>query len=251
MASALEFHVVIPARFASTRLPGKPLLHIAGKPLLQHTYERALSSGASQVLIATDDERIRACAEGFGASVVMTATTHTSGTDRIHEAVEHQGWASDAIVINLQGDEPLMPPEVICRVAAALHNRPEVEMATVAQPIGDLAQYQDSHVVKVVVDRDGFALYFSRAAIPAHRDGSSSLPSQPPLHHFGLYAYRAALLKRFVEWEPAPLELSESLEQLRVLYNGARIYVVIAEEALGHGVDTEEDLVEVARLLDQ
>lgn len=246
------FKVVIPARYGSTRLPGKPLLPIAGKPLIQHVVERARESAAEEVLVATDDQRIADVCIGFGADVVMTLAAHRSGSDRITEVVERRGWADDVLVVNLQGDEPAMPPGLLERVASDLAILPDLGMSTLASPIRDRRDLFDPHVVKVVTDTHGFALYFSRAPIPWHRDeflgGSEGLPSTVTfLRHVGLYAYRAGFLRRYRTWEPAPLELAESLEQLRALWHGERIHVAICEADPGPGVDTAADLARAER----
>ncbi|MBK5965068.1 3-deoxy-manno-octulosonate cytidylyltransferase [Thiocystis minor] len=248
-----RFKIVIPARNGSTRLPGKPLISIAGKPMIQHVVERALASAAAEVVVATDDRRIVAACAGLGVVAVMTSVEHCSGSDRIAEAIGRLGWDDDTIVVNLQGDEPCMPAALIDQVAANLAELTGTGMATLAYPIHDSSQLFDPHVVKVVTDAAGFALYFSRAPIPWHRDeflGSRQfvLPSSVVfLRHIGLYAYRAGFLKRYVAWPPAPLEQAESLEQLRVLWQGERIHVGVAAEEPGPGVDTAEDLARVAR----
>jgi len=244
------FKVVIPARYASTRLPGKPLLDISGKPLIQHVYERARASAAEEVVVATDDERIAAACRAFGAEVVVTRAEHHSGTDRIAEVIAARGWADDTVVVNLQGDEPCMPTALVDQVARDLAAHGRVGMATLAYLIMDTETLFDPHVVKVVTDGEGYALYFSRAPIPWHRDeflgGRKALPKGVRfLRHIGLYAYRAAFLARFVSWAPAPLELAESLEQLRVLWHGERIHVTIAGEEPGPGVDTPGDVQRV------
>ena len=246
------FKVVIPARHASTRLPGKPLLEIAGKPLIRHVYERAQATAAAEILIATDDARIAAACQAFGAEVVMTRGDHRSGTDRLAEVIALRGWPDETLVVNLQGDEAGMPPALVDQVAAGLAGHERVGMATLAYPIQDAETLFDPHVVKVVTDAQGYALYFSRAPIPWHRDefhgGRQTLPPGGRfLRHIGLYAYRAAFLARFVAWPPAPLELAESLEQLRVLWHGEGIHVGLATEEPGPGVDTAAD---VQRLLD-
>lgn len=247
------FKVVIPARYASTRLPGKPLLEVAGKPLVRYAWERARASAAEEVVVATDDGRIAEACVAFGADVALTRGDHLSGSDRIAEVVAARGWPEDTLVVNLQGDEPTMPPTLIDQVARGLALHPTANMATLAYPIDDAEALFDPHVVKVVLDAEGFALYFSRAPIPWHRDellgGRHALPRQGTyLRHIGLYAYRAGFLARFVAWPPAPLELAESLEQLRVLWHGERIHVGVAAEAPGPGVDTSSDLARVTAL---
>lgn len=250
----MGFQVVIPARFLSSRLPGKPLRTLAGKPLIQHVYERAARSRAEQVIIATDDDRIREVAESFGATVCMTAITHHSGTDRIAEVVSACGYGDEQIVVNVQGDEPLLPPALIDQVAATLERHADAQVATLCRRIERAADLFDPHVVKVVMDRDGYALYFSRAAIPWDRDAFSvtmdELPSRSEHYrHVGLYAYRTAFLRRYTALTPCAIEKMEALEQLRVLWNGGRIQVAVAQSEPGHGVDTEEDLRRVEQLL--
>lgn len=250
----LRFKVVIPARYGAARLPGKPLLEIAGKPLIRHVHDRALESAAAEVIVATDDERICKVCRGFGAEVALTSLDHRSGSDRIAQVIADRGWEQDVIVVNLQGDEPCMPPSLIDQVARDLAGHGRVGMATLAYPIRDAQTLFDPHVVKVVTDRDGFALYFSRAPIPWHRDefpeGGKPLPQGVRfLRHIGLYAYRAAFLNRFVRWQPSPLELAESLEQLRVLWHGQGIHVSLAGEEPGPGVDTPADVQRVVAFL--
>ena len=238
----MAYHVVIPARFASTRLPGKPLLEIAGQPMIWHVYQRALESAADQVVIATDDQRIADAATAFGAQVCMTAADHQSGTDRIAEVAAKLGWGGDDIVVNLQGDEPLMPARLLDQVAQALAARPQAAMSTLAVPL-DADQVFDSNAVKVVADRHGMALYFSRAPIPWKRGQFEQREAQAEgmLRHLGIYAYRVSFLQRYVAWAAAPIEQDESLEQLRVLWQGERIAVDVAGEAPPAGIDTEED----------
>ena len=245
------FRVVIPARYASQRLPGKPLLDIAGKPMIQHVFERASESGADEVVIATDDARIREVAERFDAPVCMTAVDHNSGTDRIAEVVQKLGWPDDAVVVNLQGDEPLMPPALLSQVAGTLGSHDRAEMATLAVPLSHTGQLFDTNTVKVVTDGDGYALYFSRASIPWKRDlfDGDSTPQADWLdgiyRHLGIYAYRAGFLRGYAGLPVSPIERMESLEQLRVLWNGGRIAVDVAVEAPPAGVDTAEDLSRV------
>lgn len=242
------FRVIIPARYASSRLPGKPLLPIAGRPMLAHVYERALQCGASEVVIATDDERIAEAATGFGAPVCMTAVDHTSGTERLAEVVELLGWAADSIVVNVQGDEPLMEPALIRQVADDLAAYPEAAVATLAYPLASDAMLNDPNVVKVVLDREGYALYFSRAPIPFVRD-PADVDITAGLRHIGLYGYRAGFLGRYRQLEPAPCEQQEKLEQLRVLWHGMKIHVSIAATLPGPGVDTHADLEQVEGLM--
>lgn len=248
------FKIVIPARYGSIRLPGKPLLEIAGKPMIAHVVERALDSAADEVVVATDDQRIADACAGLGAAVLMTDTRHCSGTERVAEVIELCGWEDDTIVVNLQGDEPCMPSALIGQVAASLGALPDVGMATLAYPIDDSATLFDPHVVKVVLSADGFALYFSRAPVPWHRDGFLGKRAELPgsvqfLRHIGLYAYRVSLLRRHISYAPSPLEIAESLEQLRLLWHGERIHVGLATHAPGPGVDTADDLASVARYL--
>jgi len=248
------FRVVIPARYASTRLPGKPLADIGGRPMLAHVWQRAVESGAEQIVVATDDARIEAAARGFGAEVCLTRPDHQSGTDRIAEVAARHRWPDDAIVVNLQGDEPTLPPGLLRQVAAALTAHPDAAIATLAVPIAQRAELFDPNVVKVVADHAGYALYFSRAPIPWHRDsfpgGEGALPAGVAYwRHLGIYAYRAGFLARFVGWPPAPVEQCEALEQLRALWQGERIHVSLAREQPGAGVDTPEDLERVRRVL--
>mgnify|MGYP001817455359 FL=1 len=247
--SRLAFKVVIPARYASTRLPGKPLLMLAGKPMLQYVYEQSRESGAADVIIATDDERIVKAAEAFGATVCMTATTHTSGTERLAEVATTLGWEDDDIVVNVQGDEPLIPATLIHQVAEGLAGHEDAPVATLAYPIHSDEEETDAHIVKVVLDKQGYALYFSRAPIPYHRDLETIGTLGEALRHIGLYAYRAGFLKHYAELDASPLEAVEKLEQLRVLWHGMKIHVGIAAEIPGHGVDTREDLQRVEKLL--
>ena len=247
------FRIVIPARYASSRLPGKPLRLLAGKPMLQHVHERARASGAQEIVIATDDERIAAAAAGFGADVCMTSPAHASGTERLAEVVATRGWGDEAIVVNLQGDEPLMPSMLIDQVAVDLATHQPASITTLAYPLKSSENETDPHIVKVVVDRNGYALYFSRAPIPWHRDPSETgagIPGgNPMLHHIGLYAYRARFLRDYSRLEPSPLEVFEKLEQLRALWHGLKIHVGIAETVPAPGVDTEADLERVERVL--
>jgi 3-deoxy-manno-octulosonate cytidylyltransferase (CMP-KDO synthetase) len=248
------FRVVIPARYGSTRLPGKALLAIAGKPMLQWVYEKAKRSQATEVFIATDDERIREAAQRFGGPVVMTAATHASGTDRIAEVSRTMGWRDEDIVVNVQGDEPLLPPALIEQVAADLAAHESAAIATLASPIQSLEEFFDPNAVKVVADSQGRALYFSRAPIPWDRDGASAgLSSQTRFataqRHIGLYAYRVGALQRLAALPSSALEQLEKLEQLRALENGLEIRVVRASERPGPDVNTPEDFSRVAALL--
>lgn len=241
------FRVVIPARYGSTRLPGKPLIEIDGKPLIQHVWERCQKSAARSVCIATDDTRIAAACRGFGADVAMTRLDHHSGSDRVAEVIATRGWAASDIIVNVQGDEPCLAPTLIDQVATDLASHGGCAIATLAYPIDEARALFDPHVVKVVTDKDGFALYFSRAPVPWHRDelarGRERLPTGVTfLRHIGLYAYRAGMLTRFVAWPPAPLERAEALEQLRALWHGEPIHVSMALEPPGPGVDTADDI---------
>ncbi|HXK55517.1 MAG: 3-deoxy-manno-octulosonate cytidylyltransferase [Gammaproteobacteria bacterium] len=243
----MGFKVVIPARYASSRLPGKPLLEIAGKPMIRHVFERAADSGADQVIIATDDERIAAAARSFEAEICITASHHKSGTERIAEVVRKYAWNADTIVVNLQGDEPRMPAPLLKQVAQDMADYPAASVATLAVTIDTREQLFDSNVVKVVTDAAGYALYFSRAPVPWHRDEflheKSGLPADSRfLRHLGLYAYRAGFLEQYVGWPQPQLERAESLEQLRVLWHGHRIHVSEAVEEPGPGIDTWDDL---------
>jgi 3-deoxy-manno-octulosonate cytidylyltransferase (CMP-KDO synthetase) len=246
------FHVVIPARFGASRLPGKPLADIAGRPLIQWVWERAGASGAATVVIATDDQRILAAARGFGADCVMTAATHASGTDRVAEVVRSRGWGGMELVVNLQGDEPLIEPGLVARLAEALERHPEVDIATPVAPVKNLAEFLDPNCVKAVGRDDGRALYFSRAPIPWPREAAAG--GQPTQYegawrHIGLYAYRVQSLLRFAAWPPATLENVERLEQLRALECGMAIQLVRLAAAPPIGVDTPEDLAQVRALL--
>jgi 3-deoxy-manno-octulosonate cytidylyltransferase (CMP-KDO synthetase) len=248
------FTVVIPARFASSRLPGKPLQDIAGKPMIRHVWEQACKSAARQVVVATDDVRIVEACEGFGARVLLTRSDHNSGTDRLAEVASQLELAADAIVVNVQGDEPLIPPAIIDQVAANLAAHPEAAIATLAEPIGEVEALFNPNVVKVSCDCNGLALTFSRAPLPWARDAFAAsreqLPAQVPYRrHIGIYAYRAQFLHDFVAWGPCWLEDTECLEQLRALWHGVRIHVADALQTPPAGVDTPEDLQRVRRLL--
>lgn len=252
----MSFSVVIPARYASSRFPGKPLADLAGKPMLQHVYERACESEAVRVIIATDDERIANVAQNFGAEVCMTSDDHPSGTDRLQEVVHKLGFYADDIVVNVQGDEPLIPPRIINQVAHNLMALPMAGIATLSEPIETVDALVNPNVVKVVTDHQGMALYFSRAPIPWPRDsfmsevGRSTMPEGFSWQrHIGLYAYRVKLLNDFVRWPSAPLEQTECLEQLRALWNGVGIHVDAADETPPAGVDTPEDLERIRQLL--
>ncbi|MDO6595070.1 3-deoxy-manno-octulosonate cytidylyltransferase [Neptuniibacter sp. 1_MG-2023] len=254
----MSFAVIIPARFASTRFPGKPLADLQGKPMVQHVYERACESEASRVLIATDNQQIADVASGFGAEVCMTSADHPSGTDRLQQVVSDLGFYADDIVVNVQGDEPLVPARIINQVAHNLKAEPEASIATLSEPITDIESLLNPNVVKVVSDIRGMALYFSRAPIPWPRNEFADDPSRssmpldfPWQRHIGIYAYRVKLLNDFVKWSPAAVEETECLEQLRAMWNGARIHVAEADEQPPAGVDTPEDLERLRRLLEQ
>ena len=239
------FNIVIPARFASQRLPGKVLLDLAGQPLLQHVWRQANKSSAQTVVIATDDERIEAAAKGFGAEVVMTRANHRSGSDRIAECADILGWEDDQLVVNLQGDEPLMPPDCLDQVAALLDERRDCEVASLYWPIKEADEVLNPNAVKVVTDTLGRALYFSRSPIPytrAYVDVQTAIDAgEVWKRHLGLYAYRLAALRRYTSAKPTPLESAESLEQLRIMEEGGRIAMAQASEFIPAGVDTEED----------
>ena len=252
----MDFVVVIPARYASTRLPGKALLDIAGKPMVVQVAERAKASGAVEVWVATDDERVRNAVSEHGHRCLMTAASHNSGTDRIAEVARAHAWAATEIIVNVQGDEPLMPRGLIQQVAALLAAYPQADIGTLATPIDSLAQLMDPNAVKVVSDVQGRALYFSRAPIPWNRDGApSALASQRDFsgarRHIGLYAYRIGALLRLAQLPPAQLEAREQLEQLRALEHGFNIQVAEACERPGPDVNTLADLERVAALLAQ
>lgn len=250
----MSFHVVIPARYASTRLPGKPLALIGDMPLVQHVWLRAQAAGADEVIVATDDERIQKAVEAFGGVAVMTSAEHRSGTDRIQEVAAKCGWSDEVAVVNVQGDEPFIPAEHIRQVADALLST-DVRMSTLATPLTDYAQIANPNIVKVVTDVSGRALYFSRAPIPWDREhfpnGVDAPVSEGWLRHIGLYAYRVGFLHQYVKWQPAALELTESLEQLRVLWHGEAIQVAVCHDDSGPGIDTPEDLEQACLLWHQ
>ena len=247
----MSFVVVIPARYASTRLPGKPLADIHGKPMVLHVVEKALQSGADRVIVATDDERVQQALQTTGVEVCMTSKDHQSGTERLAEVCRHYGFAADTIVVNVQGDEPLIPPAIIRQVADNLAAA-TAPMATLSVPIQDAEEAFNPNAVKVVTDKDGYALYFSRASIPWDRDRFAKSREQIGSHyqrHIGIYAYRAGFIQRYVDWAPSALEQVEALEQLRVLWYGEKIHVAQALEAPPVGVDTQQDLDKVRALL--
>ncbi|HEY6644914.1 3-deoxy-manno-octulosonate cytidylyltransferase [Povalibacter sp.] len=248
----MSFKVVIPARYASTRLPAKALADIGGRPMVQWVVAAAGKSGADEVLVATDDERVAAAAiDRSGRNVgIMTRADHQSGTDRIAEVATQRGWSDDTIVVNVQGDEPKLPSVLIDQVAELLAKTPAADIATLSTPITSLHEFLDPNVVKVVTARSGLALYFSRAPIPWHRDGASrGLTSQTSIQgaqrHLGIYAYRVAALRSLTAMPPSDLEMTERLEQLRALQTGMQIAVSVASEVPGVGVDTPEDLERV------
>jgi 3-deoxy-manno-octulosonate cytidylyltransferase (CMP-KDO synthetase) len=285
----MQFRVVIPARYASSRLPGKPLADIGGKPMVLHVLARALDAGAQSVVVATDDARVQQVVEAAGQQAIMTSSEHTSGTERLVEVVEALGWNDDTVVVNVQGDEPLIQPGLIREAALQLAMHENADMATLAHPIHDLADFTSPNVVKVVADESGYALYFSRAPIPWPRDAFAQHAVTPhegtptfyglervkdrmsheeipacdglvfmkyrlphgfqPLRHIGLYAYRAAFLRTYASLTPSPLERFEMLEQLRVLWHGYRISLGVTPITPAPGVDTPEDLERVRAIL--
>lgn len=252
MTSA-TFYVVIPARLASSRLPGKPLLDIAGKPMVVHVADKAKLSGASKIVVATDDSSIEAVVQAYGYDAVLTRQDHVSGTDRIAEVAMREAWPDDAIVVNVQGDEPLIDPALIVEVAETLASNKEAVMATACHTIHSKADFLNPNIVKVVLDKNSNALYFSRAPIPYPRDAfaaDADVPQHMPIYrHIGLYAYRTKFLKQYAQIPTAAIEQYESLEQLRVLYQGYKIAVAISSRAPATGVDTEADLAYVRSLL--
>jgi 3-deoxy-manno-octulosonate cytidylyltransferase (CMP-KDO synthetase) len=250
----LNFKVVIPARYGSTRLPGKPLLALAGKPMIAHVCERAQEAEPEAVVVATDDERIFQVVSDLGIQVVMTRPDHASGTERIAEVAQLCGWTEDDIIVNLQGDEPLIPPAAIREVAAALAGQQHAGIATLAAEIKEPEEIFNPNAVKVVLDKNGYALYFSRAPIPWERGafsqaGGSPSGNMPYLRHIGMYAYTVDFLNRYCRWSPSILESVEALEQLRILWHGEAVFVKIVNEIPAAGVDTPEDLQRVERLL--
>ncbi|MFT4939675.1 MAG: 3-deoxy-manno-octulosonate cytidylyltransferase (CMP-KDO synthetase) [Paraglaciecola sp.] len=243
----MNFIVIIPARYSSSRFPGKPLVEIDGKPMVQHVYERAQASGASKVIVATDDARIAKAVSDFGGLYCMTGAHHESGTERLAEVVDMEGLLAHELVVNVQGDEPFIPAENIQQVAENLYNHQQAEMATLAVKITDVEEAFNPNVVKVVVDKQGFAMYFSRATIPYDRSRFLDADNIDEigdfyLRHVGIYAYRAGFIKQYVNMSPSGLEQIESLEQLRVLWHGEKIHVDIARKTPPAGIDTPEDL---------
>lgn len=251
----MKFKVVIPARLGSTRLPRKVVRDIAGKPLVRYVWEAARASGAEQVVIATDDETVARTARDFGAEVRLTAATHQSGTDRVNEVARAEGWDRECVVVNLQGDEPLMPPTLIREAARLLDEDAAADIATFCHPLHTAEDWLNPNVVKLVMDRRGYALYFSRAPIPWKRDPAAAsepaahMPPELAFRHIGLYAYRVGSLSQFSELPPGDLEQCEALEQLRALSHGFRIRVGVTQNPPPRGVDTEEDLAAVAAIL--
>ena len=248
----MHFRVVIPARYASSRLPGKPLADIGGRPMVLHVLERALQAGAESVVVATDDARVQQAVEAAGHQAMMTSPAHQSGTERLVEVAETLGWPDDVLVVNVQGDEPLIDPALIREAARQLVLHDDAVMATLAHPIHDHADFVNPNVVKVVADQAGYALYFSRAPIPWPRDAFAAQQAMPhelgALRHIGLYAYRAGFLRTYAGLTPSPLERFEMLEQLRVLWHGHRISLGVTPAAPAPGVDTLEDLERVRAL---
>ncbi len=241
-----KFHVIIPARYHASRLPGKLLKDIAGKPMIEHVYANAIASGAERVIVATDHRLIAQWAQEQGIEVLMTATTHCSGTERIAEAIQLAAIAADDIVVNVQADEPLLPARCIQQVAVNLAANSECAVATLCEPLTDKEDLFDPNQVKVVMDRFGKALYFSRAPIAWDRDGITKPEQCLHNRHLGIYAMRAQFIEEYVQWEPCSLEQLEVLEQLRILWQGYSIHVAVAEQGVGRGgVDTEQDLARV------
>lgn len=251
----MQFHIIIPARYASTRLPGKPLRLLAGKPIVQHVFEQAQKSQAKSIIIATDDARIKQVAEEFGAEVCMTSSEHNSGTERLAEVIDTKGIPEDEIILNLQGDEPMMPSACLDQVASLLLRNTDCVMASLCEAVTTAEDLFDPNVVKVVLNKDKHAIYFSRAALPWHREAFANnnrvLPVEADLYyrHIGLYAYRAGFIKKYLELEVSPIEKVELLEQLRVLWHDYKIAMDVAWQTPGPGIDTEDDLKKVEKLL--
>lgn len=249
-----EYKIVIPARYGSSRLPGKPLIELAGKPMVQHVYERALATGVKEVVIATDDQRIYDAALGFGADVVMTRIDHENGTERIAEVAKIRNWKDQDVIVNLQGDEPLIPQKLIELTAQGLLDNPDAGMSSLCTPITSPHDAFDFNVVKTVLDNRGFAMYFSRASIPWDRDlyknGLTEVTQQSAVYrHIGMYGYRVSFLRQYGNMEVTSLERVEALEQLRALCYGVKIHMSVIDEPPGHGVDTPDDAVRVEALL--
>lgn len=253
----MSYKVIIPARYGSSRLPGKPLLDLAGKPMLVHVIEKAKESGAEEVLVATDDIRIQTVAKNFDTEVCMTSTEHGSGTDRLAEVASQRNYPDQTIIVNVQGDEPLLPSQLIAQVAADLEAHPEADVATLSVNIANHDELFNPHIVKVICDAKGYALYFSRAPIPWDRENFTSKndnfwPTPCPYYrHIGLYAYRARTLRYYSKLPACALEQAEHLEQLRILYHGGRIHVAIALATPAPGIDTPADLERVRQFLTQ
>src|SRR3989338_8251584 len=250
----MKTFIVIPAHYGSTRLAGKVLLDIAGKPMVQHVYERAKKSRADQVMIATDDQRVFETAKDFGADIYMTAATHRSGTERASELVDRLKMADDDIVIVLQADEPLVPVVILDQLIDILKQKPDLSVATLCDPIDNMNDVFDPNVTRAVLDKNNFALYFSHAPMPWYRNGFSKEQKELPkdfnyYRHIGIYGYRAAFVRRYIKMPASQIEFVECLEQLRILWNSEKIYVAIAKEKPGPGVDTQEDLNRVRELL--
>ncbi|WFB47146.1 3-deoxy-manno-octulosonate cytidylyltransferase [Vibrio coralliilyticus] len=247
----MSFTVVIPARYESTRLLGKPLADIGGKPMIQWVYEQSLQAGAEKVVVATDDARVESAVQAFGGVVCMTSSEHESGTERLAEVVKVMNIPDDHVIVNVQGDEPLIPPAIITQVANNLASS-QAPMATLAVEISHEDEVFNPNAVKVLTDKDGYAMYFSRATIPWDRDNFANggkVIAQPLMRHIGIYAYRAGFINTYINWEPTALEKIESLEQLRVLWYGEKIHVEVAKQAPPAGVDTPEDLEVVRKLI--
>ncbi|MGR9099427.1 MAG: 3-deoxy-manno-octulosonate cytidylyltransferase [Gammaproteobacteria bacterium] len=253
----VRFKVVIPARYASSRLPGKPLMPIAGKPMIVHVCERAAEAAADEVVVATDDGRIYDAVSALGIPVVMTREDHRSGTERIAETAQLCGWPENEIIVNLQGDEPLIPPAYIREAALTLGGQNKAGIATLATPIENAEEIFNPNAVKVVLDKEGYALYFSRAPIPWDRDGFDGREDKPEigsrcyLRHVGIYAYTVGFLNRYISWESSVLEAVEKLEQLRILWQGEAVAVATVSRIPEAGVDTLEDLRRVERFFSE
>ena len=250
----MSFRIVIPARYASTRLPGKPLADICGKPMIAHVIEQAQKSNAEEIIVATDSKNIVEAVSSLNVRVCLTRENHQSGTERLSEVIEQLGFHDDQILINLQGDEPMMPPVCLNQVAEALEQENRLKMATLCTPLSDIDELFDPHTIKVVRDINHYALYFTRAAIPWSRDCFNQSPRNLPNNqqyqrHIGLYGYRAGFIKQYLQWPSSDIEKTESLEQLRVLYYGEKIKVITAQTPPGPGIDTQDDLNRVRELL--
>lgn len=245
-----DYKIVIPARYGSSRLPGKPLIELAGKPMIQHVYERAVETGVKEVVIATDDQRIFDMAKSFGAEVVMTSPEHENGTERIAEVAQKLGWQEQDVIVNLQGDEPLIPKALVELTAKGLLDNPEAGMSSLCTPISSAEDAFDPNVVKAVLDNKGFAMYFSRAPIPWDRDLYKTSQEKitgiaPVYRHIGMYGYRVSFLNEYTSMEMTTLEQAECLEQLRALCYGVKIHMGVIAEPPGHGVDTPDDVARV------